>query len=90
MHLAQALTLLPEAKRTHWRLGNLLCLTVGLYLPRSFLRHQTITEPLPQIEQVLAIIIGSIANHGFDIPNFQFVIMDYRTQSFLNQLSVIE
>ncbi len=64
MHLAQALTLLPEAKRSHWRLGNLLCLTVGLYLPRSFLRHQTITEPLPQIEQVWDIIFANFSAKG--------------------------
>jgi len=43
MHLVQALTLLPDPKVTHCRLGYFLFLTVGLYLPLSFFkRHDTI------------------------------------------------
>jgi len=56
MHLAQALILLPDAKRAHWRLGSFLFLTVGLYLPRSFFRTQAIIGFLPQIVHCLLMI----------------------------------
>ena len=59
MHLVQAKTLLPEAKRTHCKLGFFLFLTVGLYFPRSFFNRQTIIDDLPQIEHCLAIIFTS-------------------------------
>ena len=62
MHLAQALTLFPEAKpalpagrRTHCKLGYFLLLTVGLYLPLSLTLCQTMVEVLLQTAQVLAI-----------------------------------
>ena len=54
IHLAQALTLLPE-NSAHWRLGYFLFLAAGLYLPRSLFRGVMSVEPLPQIEQVLGI-----------------------------------
>jgi hypothetical protein len=49
MHLVQAFTRLPEAKRTHWRLGYFLFLTVGLYFPLSFTSFPTIIDFLSQI-----------------------------------------
>ena len=55
MHFVQALTLLPDAKVTHWRLGCFLLLMVGLYLPLSFVNLQTILPFLLQIAQTLAI-----------------------------------
>ena len=60
MHLAQAFTLLPEAKRTHWRLGCFLFLMVGLYFPLSFFNFQTILPLLPQIAHCLGIYQHSI------------------------------
>jgi len=55
MHLAQALTLFPEAKRTHCKLGYFLLLMVGLNLPLSLTLCQTMVEALLQTAQVLAI-----------------------------------
>ncbi len=56
MHFVQALTLLPDVKRTHWRLGYFLFLMVGLYLPLSFFSFQTIIDDFPQIAHWLAIV----------------------------------
>ena len=53
MHLVQALTLLPDANLTHWRLGYFLFLTVGLYFPLNFFSRQTIVDVLPQIAAVI-------------------------------------
>ncbi len=66
IHLVQALTRLPLARRTHCRLGYFLFLVVGLYLPRSFLRTVATIDFLPQIAHRLAIIdyhIISIINY---------------------------
>jgi len=54
MHLAQAKILLPELKRTHWRLGFFLTLEVGLYLPLSFTRVTPIADFFPQIVQIFS------------------------------------
>jgi len=42
IHFVQALTLLPEGKVTHCKLGYFLDFLVGLYFPRSFFNFQTI------------------------------------------------
>ena len=55
IHLVQALTLLPDAKVTHCKLGCFLFLMVGLYLPLSFFSVQTILPFLPQIVHCLLI-----------------------------------
>jgi len=57
MHLVQALTLLPDAKVTHCKLGYFLFLMVGLYFPRSFFNLPTILPRFPQIAHCLAIQI---------------------------------
>jgi len=63
MHWAQALTLLPDAKRAHWIFGYFLILQVGLYLPRSLTSLVDICEPLPQTEQVLGIPVIIVIPH---------------------------
>jgi hypothetical protein len=55
MHLAQAFTLWPEAKVTHWRLGCFLVLLVGLYLLNSFFLLPVILPLFWQIWQILLI-----------------------------------
>jgi len=55
MHLVQALTLLPEGKRSHCKLGYFLDFLVGLYFPLSFLSFQTMVEVFPQIAHFVAI-----------------------------------
>ncbi len=57
MHLAQALTLWPEANLAHCKLGCFLLLIVGLYLPRSLTLFQTMVEVLPQILHCFAIFL---------------------------------
>ncbi|HRY52330.1 MAG TPA: hypothetical protein P5089_00570 [Candidatus Portnoybacteria bacterium] len=57
MHWAQAFTLFPDGNLAHWILGYFLILQVGLNLPRSLTSLVDICEPLPQIVQVLGIII---------------------------------
>jgi len=53
MHLAQALTLWPEVKVTHWRFGCFLVLLVGLYLLISFFLLPVILPLFWQIWQIL-------------------------------------
>ena len=57
IHLAQALTLLPDAKRTHCKFGLFLFLTVGLYFPRSLILRQASIEPFPQIVHCFMVLI---------------------------------
>lgn len=67
MHLVQAKILFPAnslkaflfvsaGTRTHWRLGYLLFLTVGLYFPRSFSRWLNIPDFFSQIWHFFAMI----------------------------------
>jgi len=49
IHLVQAKTLLPETNLTHCKLGFCFLLTVGLYLPLSFFKRQTLIGFFPQI-----------------------------------------
>ena len=57
MHLAQAKTLLPEANRSHWRLGYFLTLVVGLYFPLNLTRTTPSADFFPQIVQTFSDII---------------------------------
>jgi hypothetical protein len=56
MHLAQALTRFPEAKRVHCRLGCCLLLMVGLnFSALNLTLRQTIIDFFPQIAHWFAI-----------------------------------
>lgn len=77
-HLAQTLTLSPVfGLVVCCKLGYLLLVTVGLYLPRSLTRRVTFIEPLPHISHFLAIDLQKLRfelrlatstrlNHFFD------------------------
>jgi len=56
MHFAQAKTRFPELNLAHCRFGYFLFLTVGLYLPLSFLRRHTIIDDFLQIAHFFVII----------------------------------
>jgi len=55
MHLAQALTRLPEGNRTHCKFGYFLTLAVGLNLPRSLTLVTAVIDPLPQMAHCFGI-----------------------------------
>ena len=69
MHFVQALTLFPEFKVTHCKLGCFLTLIVGLYFPLSFLNCQTIIEDLPHRAHSFAIVFRIYLNCPINIYN---------------------
>jgi hypothetical protein len=57
MHLTHAFILLPFGKVVHCRFGYFLFTLVGLYLPRSLTRVVAFIDFLPQIEQILDMVV---------------------------------